>query len=737
MKLLEKYPITILLLFSFGVTFLIWGDVIWHINDYLFAPYGDGMKNYYAPAYYIKYGGRLTFSGMGYPYNSYLMYADPMPILAIPLHWINESLFSIENYTIGVVNAMMIFSVIPCILFLFLIMRHYRLPVWYAMIAALLIAHLSPQYHRILGHFALSMLTFVPAIWYILLRQTSSTLLYRWGFLQVAVLLFFTFIHAYYLLIGVVFILAYVLVYIVQYSFKKQVNWRQIRALIFSALSPIIFFKVFQILTDSTTDMHTVPYGFFVYYAELKSVFFTTVAPLAGFWRMFYNHPPQFEGFAYVGLMGVFALFFTGIKGFLYLKNGEWSKIIHPVLPTNLSISIWAAVVVLLYSMCIPFRYGFEFLLDYLPQLQQFRSLGRFAWIFYYIFTVYTVFYFYLIFRRMSIKGVKSIAGMMLFLGFVIWSMEAYYFILSKKDYIVEVNHVDHDFYGKTTDYKNVLAEKGYKVEDFQAIMVFPYFNVGSEKIYVTERGSGGLYMGCKASYHTGLAMNSTFLGRYSINRAMKMGQLMSVPLIEKEILKDYPNNKPLLLVAHGKKFLPDEQRILEKAKLIYQKDEESLYELPLSAFDNNKDEIKLQFAAQKDSIFQFQTSNSKYWSSDSTNSIVINHFEEGNYSDALFGKKALQQETGEMVLFEGKMPNAKAGQLYLISVWVKSDDKHAAFPDFSYKQFNIENAEIAQIYYDPKDRLDIYKDWVRADHLITIHHPDNLIKVSLVGDNI
>lgn len=736
MKLLKKYPITILLLFSFGVTFLIWGDVLWHLNDYLFAPYGDGMKNYYAPAYYVKYGGRLTFNGMGYPYSSYLMYADPMPILAIPLHWINESLLSVENYTIGIVNASMIFSVIPCILFLFLIMRHYRLPVWYAMIAALVIAHLSPQFHRFLGHFALSMLTFVPVVWYILLRQTNSARPYPWAFLQIIVLLFFTFIHAYYLLIGVVFILAYLLVYVLQYYAKKQVNWRQVGALALTAIAPILAFKIFQILTDPTVDMHTSPYGFFAYHAEPKTILFSKEPPLVGFWKHFYsNHSPKFEGYAYIGFAAVLVVLFTLVKGFKYVTKKQWSKIIRPVLPTNLSTAIWASVVVLLYSMCIPFEQGFAFILDYLPQIKQFRALGRFAWIFYYIFTVYTAFYLYLIFKRMSIKGVKSIAAMMLFLLFGLWAMEGYQMIKTKKKYIVEVNHVDHDFYGKTIDYKNVLAEKGYKVEDFQAIMVFPYFNVGSEKIYVTERGSGGLYFGCKASYHTGLAMNSTFLGRYSIDRAMKMGQLMSNPLIEKEILKDYPNDKPLLLVTHGKNFLPDEQRILEKAKLIYQKDEESLYELPLSAFNDKKEETKLQFAAQKDSLFRFQTPN--YWSTDSVNNVVINHFEDGNYTDALFGEKALQQETGEMVLFDGKIPNAKAGQLYLISVWVKSDDKHAAFPDFSYKQFNTENAEIAQIYYDPKDRLDIYKDWVRADHLITVHHPDNQVKVSLVGDNI
>ncbi|MEZ4886575.1 MAG: hypothetical protein R3E32_17720 [Chitinophagales bacterium] len=737
MKLLEKYPISILLLCSFAVTFLLWGDIIWNANDYLFAPYGDGIKNYYGPAYYVKYGGRWNFNGMGYPFGSYLMYVDAMPSIAMPLHWINESIVNIEGYTIGIVNWCMIFSIIPCILFLFLILRHYRLPVWYAMITALLIAHLSPQFHRFLGHYALAILTVIPLSWYILLRQENSKHPYRWAVLQIIALLFFAFIHAYYLLIDAVFILAYALVYFLQKYFRKQLQLSHFVSLILSAIVPIVVFKVFQIVTDPTTDLHTSPFGFFFYHAEPRSILFSTDPPLGEFWKLFYkNHPPKFEGYVYIGFISVLAVLFTLIKGFKYVVKRQWAKMLRPVLPANLSTAIWASVIVLLYSMCIPFEQGFAFLLDYLPQLRQFRSLGRFAWVFYYVFTVYTAFYFFLIFRRMSIKGVKTIAATMLFLAFGIWAMEGYYLIKSKQKYTRETNVENHDFYGKTINYKDILIEKGHQVSDFQAMMVFPYFNIGSEKLYVSERGAGGLYFGCKVSYQTGLPMNSIFVGRYSILQSLKMGQLMSNPLIEKQILKEYPNDKPLLLVTHGKNFMPDEQRLLQKAKLIYQNDNETLYELPLSAFDNELSNAKQIFETQKDSLFHFNTPQ-EYWSTDSVNNVVIQGFEDGNFSGALFGDKAIHETKGELMLFEGKLPNAKEGQQYIASVWVKSDDKYAAFPDFSYKQFNLDNAEVDQVYFDPKERLDIYKDWVRADHVFTLQNADNPIRIVLIAEDI
>ena len=737
MKLLEKYPIAVLLLISLTTIIFLWGDIFWNPNDYLFAPYGDGMKNYYVSAYYIKYGSGLSFEGMGYPYSSYLLYADAMPILSIPLQWCSEYLFDVENYIVGIINLMMILSVIPCALFLYLILRHYRVSIGYALITSLLIAHLSPQFHRVLGHFALSIMAFVPIVWFLLLKQSEVQKTYFWAFLQIIALLVFTFIHAYYLLIGAVFILAYALVYFLQNHFRKQINWRYLGSLLVTVIVPIIAFKVFQIATDPTIDMHTSPYGFFVYHAEPRTILFSKEPPLVEFWKLFYTkHNTQFEGYAYIGFVAVLAVIFTLIKGFKYTVKRQWSKITHPVLPKNLMTAIWASVIVLLYSMCFPFEQGFGFVLEYLPQLQQFRSLGRFAWVFYYVFTVYTAFYFYLIFRRMSIQGLRKIALTMLFLLFGLWAMEGYYMIQSKKDYVIGVNKENHDFYGKTINYKDILNQKGYKVDDFQAIMAFPYFNIGSEKIYVTERGSGGMYLSCKVSYQTGLPINSIYIGRYPISRAMKMGQLMSSPIIKKEVLADYSNDKPLLLVTHGKNIAPDEQRILNQAKLIYNKENEAMYELPLSAFKDEQKIIKQQFAAQKDTL-NFHVSH-QYWSTDSIDNTIINDFEEeGNHSNALLGSKAIYQSTGELVLFEGKLPNATNNQVFIASVWIQSDNKHAAFPDFSYKQFNTENAVIDQIYFDPKDRLDIYKNWVRADHVFTIRDNNNPIKISLVGDNI
>ncbi len=739
MKFLEKYPISILLIFSFTLTFLLWGDVIWHLNEYLFAPYGDGIKNYYAPAYYVKYGGRLNFNGMGYPYSSYLLYVDAMPAISMPLHWWNEHIFSIEDYTIGIVNFLMVFSTIPCILFLYLILRHYRVSIGYSMVFALLITHLSPQFHRFLGHYGLGIIAFVPITWYILLRQCESERPYPWVILQVITLLFFAFIHAYYLLIGVVFILAYLIVYFIQSRYSTQLHSRHFIPLLISAILPIVIFKVFQIATDPTTDLHTSPYGFFFYHAEPKTILFSKEPPLGEFWKLFSkNYNPKFEGYVYIGFISVLVVIFTLIKGFKLVVKKQWSKIIRPVLPSNLSTTIWASVIVLLYSMCVPFEQGFGFVLDYLPQLRQFRSLGRFAWVFYYVFTVYTAFYFYLIFRRMSIQGVRGIALTMLVLISSLWAMEGYYLIKSKKTYIEQVNHEDHDFYGKTINYKDILIEKGYQIDDFQAMMVFPYFNIGSEKLYISERGSGGLYFGCKVSYQTGLSMNSVFVGRYSISKAFEMAQLMSNPLIRKEILKDYPSDKPLLLVTHGKKFLPDEQHIIQQAKLIYQDDNETLYELPLSAFDNTKEEVKQQFAAQKDSLKHFNPNTpQEYWSTDSISNVFINNFEDGSFSDTPFGAKAMQQESGEVVLFEGNLPEAATGQTFMASIWVKSDNLHAAFPDFSYKQFNNEKAVVDQKYFDPKERVDIYQDWVRADHIFTLQDVNNPIKIVLIGENI
>ena len=79
-------------------------------------------------------------------------------------------------------------------------------------------------------------------------------------------------------------------------------------------------------------------------------------------------------------------MLFSLFKIVRYLIRKKIHLIVKPVLPNLLRASVWASVFVLLLSMCLPFQLGMEFLVDWLPFLKQFRSLGRFAWVFYYVF---------------------------------------------------------------------------------------------------------------------------------------------------------------------------------------------------------------------------------------------------------------------------------------------------------------------------------------------------------------
>ena len=91
------------------------------------------------------------------------------------------------------------------------------------------------------------------------------------------------------------------------------------------------------------------------------------------------------ENKSYIGLVAAIGLVAIGInalknrfKASLFAQEGKREQF--------LQLGFWAAFVLLVFAHGIPFTInGFAFLLDYAGPIRQFRSVGRFAWVFYYV----------------------------------------------------------------------------------------------------------------------------------------------------------------------------------------------------------------------------------------------------------------------------------------------------------------------------------------------------------------
>ena len=65
-------------------------DIIADPNGFIFHPYGDAVKNYFTPSWYVNYDSGWTFSGMNYPYGEVLPFTDNQPLLSLKLQKLNS-----------------------------------------------------------------------------------------------------------------------------------------------------------------------------------------------------------------------------------------------------------------------------------------------------------------------------------------------------------------------------------------------------------------------------------------------------------------------------------------------------------------------------------------------------------------------------------------------------------------------------------------------------------------------
>src|SRR5690606_15534166 len=166
----NRFAIPVVILLSLALLWLLFGKVLLQPGQYMFGYLEDGTKNYYTAAYFIKYNQGLWFTGLNYPFGDHITYTDNQPLFAAILNAVNQHITPIWQHTIGIYNVLMLGSLVACAVFLFLILRELKLPVWYAVFVAIIIAFLSPQMFRIRAHYALGYAFFIPMFWYFLIH---------------------------------------------------------------------------------------------------------------------------------------------------------------------------------------------------------------------------------------------------------------------------------------------------------------------------------------------------------------------------------------------------------------------------------------------------------------------------------------------------------------------------------------------------------------------------------------
>jgi hypothetical protein len=665
----QKYRAHVVLtLLSLGVFIGLYHQAFFSPNSYLFSSSGDGMRNYYSYAYHTKHADELLqFDGMNYPYGEHVLYTDNHMALTSLLH-----LLGIENNLVGILNLLMLLGPIICCFFLFLILRRLEVPEFMAILGAIGIALLAPQVFRMEGHFSLSYSFVIPMTWYFFIRFWNSKKRWVWTLILLANSTFWIFIHAYYGLLLSAFIFCFAALYLVRNFKTLRKNVKLLVQLLLPAVIPLLAVMMLVNKTDQRVDRNTNPYGFLAYHAEAETVFMPSHAPLKPLIDKVITIEEQiWEGWAYVGITSILVLGFTLLYVFYHRRKRNLDRL-EAVFDHQMGLFLLTGILLLFFAMGYPFRLNLLWLLDAIPGLGQFRAVGRFAWIFYFIITVFSVRMISIYAHELLLKRRKVWAyGLIIFgLGFYVVEGLPHHFEMRAKIVqtanLFDINQLD----AETTEMLAAIDEGKY-----QALLPLPYFHVGSE-IFVQAGSDVSMRWSQLISYHKELPMLASSLGRTSVSETRSLLELVDWRPHNKSVVELLDQEKPILVLSTSPLDVEMHYFLTStNAREFYASEHSqlSLYEIMPSDFPQEQDKLDFVVLGQIAAKMRFDSVGASYTSA-SDEDIYFRDFDAEANPESFEGAGCLSLSTpeGYTELLSFDPSEMDLNTEYIVSFWYR-----------------------------------------------------------------
>lgn len=732
----DKYGFFIVLSAALLLHIVLWGPVFWHPGSYLFAPGGDGVKNFYTFAYHILHGEGIWFTGMNYPYGDHLLYADSMPLLSVLLSELNGRVLDL-----GVADVMAFFNVflfasmIVSAPLIYLLQRAYRIPHGTAALAAISICLLQPQFDRLTGHYSLSLMYFLPLVWLLLIRVVRTDRPWRASLLTALVILLHFFLHPYLGMIACSFILAF---YLINGLVMGSPGWRSIHWLVIVFL-PIALFQGFMFLTDPLMDgRQPLPWGFMHYQSDGHAVFLPPDKFFRDFLQQFIGYP-SFDGEkrAYIGFFSFLGLLLMLVYG---VKRWRSGRTLSRFFSTELARFFWASFLVLLFAMGVPFVWNMEFLLDYVTFIRQFRAVGRFAWPFFYTTFVVSMLFYHQQFRLLRMRGLRGLAYTLGAVLFLFMFAEAKSLATDKIRYVKKWGGYGQNYLGthdQDYNFARVMAEAGQDPQSYQAILPMPFENIGSEEIaYDMEANS--LYLMTSAALHTGLPTLGVNMSRSVLARAFDQQRLVSTNPETNPLIGDLPDDRPILVLVSKER--PErrnrqEQFYLQEADTVAEHPNAFLLSLPVTVLDDYPDAL---YAPLRNSGAAFRQKvpglEQWYWATDSNAIAVYHSFSEARGATPALGEGAAHSRRAQDTLLSRSV-DLPPGR-YELTLWSHLNTEEAFFGTLTFLVQGRDHQTLQEITFSLQQPDELFRDWIQrrlvfaldrhAHYLLLLTHDDN-----------
>lgn len=709
------------------VTVFLFSELVFHPGTTMLSTEGDGAKNYFTFVYHCLYGNGVWFNGMNYPYGDHVVFSDAQPAFVIPLSYINRFL---NLNPLVIMHALLVTGFFLAILYVYKILQRMHVhPLW-AIVSAVLIITMSPQQFKLNEHFSLTYFCVIPVVFYYNLAWYQAGKRKHIIALFIAALLF-AFIHLYFALMISMWVMLYGISYMLFYHEKLKNKWKHIWPVLSAGFVPLSLFRIFMLLTDTVADRPVYPYGARAHGTTFADIVTSYLSPISKWWVQWIDTGTLSggnEGYTYIGFIPLLII----ISGTIYWLGRlirKKDKTLFTADNHGTIIWLFIAFSVLIFSSAIIFKKCFV-CLDYASFIKQFRAIGRFSWMFYYIITIVSVAVAYKWYIMLLSKGSKTIAYCLTVIMLLVWIAEAVPFVQKTHARTAVAGQQYNTFYKiSRVEWDELFARNGLAADSFRALYVLPYFHIGTEKLGQIPRSYGLMNTAFSASLQLHLPLMNVMMSRNSWQQAFEQVKVSGGPYTHKKVLRsrDY---RPVLLVHPEKEPLnPDEQYLLSSAQLLghlYGNDVYALNTVNLlrkEAINRGEYEIVINSLRQADSCIKY------------TGPWYVEHFDTGTSHEVLMGTGAAKAIDGiKEIVFEAPVTPLYDSQLYEFSAWMLVSDRDYKIGRFIIYCYDKNDSLIYHTKVLAQESVDNQGLWLRVSKYMKLPVGCSKISVQLIN---
>jgi hypothetical protein len=375
----------------------------------------------------------------------------------------------------------------------------------------------------------------------------------------------------------------------------------------------------------------------------------------------------------------------------------------------EMNIFLAAAFIVLLFSMCIPFKWGMHFLTDLIPPLKQFRSLGRFSWWFYYLYAIFTAWFVYLVYRWLRRHSRVVPAGLLVAASLIYWSLDAGIHV---KVYTRDLFNRNDRLESTDDFYLQRFREGGHTPGEYQAILFLPFASTGGDKL-LYEQGLDAFGEAMRCSYHTHLPIVESFSPRPSFTQILSSIQLLSHPSIYKERVDDM-NDKPLLLVVRKQPLNSREEWVFRQATVWWEDKYISLATLPVEVFND----AHRQWTDSARALAGSLPCEGEICADGDTAAVWFQGFDEQKAEHVLSGEGAFYMKKGSAELLNREFSSPAEDKMMELSLWLYFDERTYGMPEVWLERYNPDGKMKGRDKLNTHDLYDVFHRWMRVRYL-------------------